>query len=127
MESTGFRSTDYSYSLDNKCKDMPAWLMSRGSAGAAANRVPRKKREVVELVFPVPTSACLPPPPPFLWMIVFSFFFFFNRSVLESGTRAYPTNPPICPFYYGGALVRAYSGAYSLLRSRSRRAIERVG
>jgi len=67
--------------------------LSRGTEGDAARKASQKKREGVKLIFPISTSVCLPSSP-FLLMTVFSFFlFFFNQSVLESGTRAYPTKP----------------------------------
>lgn len=98
-------------------------LTLRRIAGDLAHRAPQKKREVIKLVFPI-LSLYLH----LLRFCAWPFFlssFFFNRSVLESGTRAYPTKPRLSVLLWGD--ISPHSEAYSLLRSRSRRAIERVG
>jgi len=103
--------------------------LSRRTEGDAARRAPQKKRKGVELIFPISTSACLPSPP-FLLMTVFSFFLFFQPVGFRERNQGLPHQTTFVRFITEGGGegdISPRSGAYSLLRSRSRRAIERVG
>lgn len=82
-----------------------------------ARKKKKKKRVVVKLVLLFPFSRAISP---HLLLLSTCVTVFSNRSVLESGTRAYRTEAAICPFYYYGGHSPRAPGPNSLLRSRSR-------